>query len=112
LIDLDYQPLFDFVKVNKKVHFVTHGDFVSLEEGTGIVHIAPGYGADDLELGKKLDLPVVQLVNEDGYFSPDSGFIKGKWFKEADKYIIKNLQERGLLLKKKISSLLSTLLEM
>ncbi|MBP7139496.1 MAG: isoleucine--tRNA ligase [Caldisericia bacterium] len=99
LIDLDYQPLFDFVKVNKKVHFVTHGDFVSLEEGTGIVHIAPGYGADDLELGKKLDLPVVQLVNEDGYFSPDTGFIKGKWFKEADKYIIKNLQERGLLFK-------------
>lgn len=99
LIDLEYIPLFDFAKVNKRIYFVTHGDFVSLEEGTGIVHIAPGYGADDLELGKKFDLPVVQLVNEDGYFIENTDFIEGKWFKEADKYIIKNLKERGLLFK-------------
>ena len=99
LIDLEYIPLFDFAKVNKRIYFVTHGDFVSLEEGTGIVHIAPGYGADDLELGKKFDLPVIQLVNEDGYFIENTDFIEGKWFKEADKYIIKNLKERGLLFK-------------
>lgn len=99
LLDLEYEPLFDFVKVSKKSFFVTHGDFVSLEEGTGIVHIAPGYGADDLELGIKYNLPIVQLVNDEGYFVEESDFLKGKWFKEADKYIIKNLVDRGLLLK-------------
>lgn len=99
LIDSEYIPLFNFAKVEKKTHFVTHGDFVSLDEGTGIVHIAPGYGADDLELGIKFELPVVQLVNEDGYFNENSGFIEGKWFKDADKLIIKNLKERELLFK-------------
>jgi isoleucyl-tRNA synthetase len=99
LIDKEYIPLFDFVKLNKKVHFVAHGDFVSLEEGTGIVHIAPGYGADDLELGKKFNLPVVQLVNDSGYFIEVSGFLSGKWFKEADKLIIKDLKDRGILYK-------------
>lgn len=99
LLNLEYVPLFDFINVNKKTHFVTHGDFVSLEEGTGIVHIAPGYGADDLELGMKFELPVVQLVNEDGYFIKGTDFIEGIWFKDADKYIIKNLKERGLLFK-------------
>lgn len=99
LIDSEYIPLFNFAKVEKKTHFVTHGDFVSLDEGTGIVHIAPGYGADDLELGIKFELPVVQLVNEDGYFNENSGFIEGKWFKDADKLIIKNLEERNLLFK-------------
>lgn len=99
LIDSEYIPLFSFAKVEKKTHFVTHGDFVSLDEGTGIVHIAPGYGADDLELGIKFELPIVQLVNEDGYFNENSGFIEGKWFKDADKLIIKNLEERSLLFK-------------
>ena len=99
LIDSEYIPLFNFAKVEKKTHFVTHGDFVSLDEGTGIVHIAPGYGADDLELGIKFELPIVQLVNEDGYFNENSGFIEGKWFKDADKLIIKNLEERSLLFK-------------
>lgn len=99
LIDSEYIPLFNFAKVEKKTHFVTHGDFVSLDEGTGIVHIAPGYGADDLELGIKFELPVVQLVNEDGYFNENSGFIEGKWFKDADKLIIKNLKERNLIFK-------------
>lgn len=99
LIDSEYIPLFNFAKVEKKTHFVTHGDFVSLDEGTGIVHIAPGYGADDLELGIKFELPIVQLVNEDGYFNENSGFIEGKWFKDADKLIIKNLKERNLLFK-------------
>lgn len=99
LIGLSYEPLFNFVKLKEKVHFVAHGDFVSLEEGTGIVHIAPGYGADDLELGKKYNLPIVQLVNEDGYFNEESDFLKGIWFKSADKLIIKNLKERNLLFK-------------
>lgn len=99
LIDLEYEPLFNFAKVDKKVHFIAHGDFVSLEEGTGIVHIAPGYGADDLELGMKFNLPVIQLVNDSGYFVEESGFIGGKWFKDADKLIIKDLKERNILFK-------------
>lgn len=99
LIDIDYEPLFDFVNIEKRFHFVTHGDFVSLEEGTGIVHIAPGYGADDLELGKKYNLPVIQLVGEDGKFKEEAKPLKGMWAKDADKFIIKNLKERGLLFK-------------
>ncbi len=99
LIDKEYIPLFDFANVSKKVYFVAHGDFVSIEEGTGIVHIAPGYGADDLELGMRFKLPVVQLVNDSGYFVEESGFLSGKWFKDADKLIIKNLKERGILYK-------------
>lgn len=99
LINLEYEPLFNFTKIDKKAHFVVHGDFVSLEEGTGIVHIAPGYGADDLELGKKHNLPVLQLVNDSGYFVEESGFLANKWFKDADKLIIKDLKERGILFK-------------
>jgi len=97
LIDIDYEPLFDFVKLDVRFHFVAHGDFVSLEEGTGIVHVAPGYGADDLELGKKYNLPVIQLVGEDGKFKEEAELFKGLWAKDADKYIVKDLKERGLL---------------
>jgi len=99
LIDIDYEPLFDFVKLDVRFHFVAHGDFVSLEEGTGIVHVAPGYGADDLELGKKYNLPVIQLVGEDGKFKEEAEPFKGLWAKDADKHIIKDLKERGLLFK-------------
>jgi len=99
LIDKEYISLFNFINLNRRIHFVAHGDFVSLDEGTGIVHIAPGYGADDLEIGKKFDLPVVQLVNDSGYFVEESGFLSGKWFKDADKLIIKDLKERGILFK-------------
>ena len=73
-------------------------DFVSLEDGTGIVHIAPGYGEDDYIAGQKSGLDVLQVAGETGYIDKDGPeLVAGKYFKDADAPIIKDLDERGLL---------------
>ncbi len=74
-------------------------DFVTTEEGTGIVHIAPMYGQDDFELGTKAGLPKYHLVNEDGTFKKETGFLAGKFVKDETVAveIIKDLAHRGLL---------------
>ena len=59
---LDYEPLFSYMHPEKKCWYVTSGSFVSTEDGTGIVHIAPAFGADDYEIAKKYDLPMLQPV--------------------------------------------------
>jgi len=79
---------------------VIMGDFVSLEDGTGIVHIAPGYGEDDYVAGKKTGLDVLQLAGETGYISDEAPeFVRGLHFKSADKPIMDDLKNRGLLLR-------------
>ena len=74
LVDKEYFPLFDFISYSQKVHFVAPADFVSMEEGTGIVHTAVMYGEEDFVLGEKIGLPKYHVVNEDGtcllYTSP------------------------------------------
>ncbi|MFW6134373.1 MAG: isoleucine--tRNA ligase [Elusimicrobiota bacterium] len=79
-----------------------NGEFVSLEEGTGIVHIAPGHGEEDYLIGKEYDLPVLSPVDEKGRFTDDAGVedIVGKQVFESDSVIIKQLSNRGLLFKK------------
>ncbi|MDX1434849.1 MAG: isoleucine--tRNA ligase, partial [Gammaproteobacteria bacterium] len=72
-------------------------DFVTTEDGTGIVHVAPAYGVDDLELGQRHGLPVVHGVGLDGYFLPEVAPVAGKFFKDADPTLIDILEERGLL---------------
>ncbi len=94
----EYEPLFKFVNPNKKCWYVVNADYVSTEDGTGIVHIAPAFGAEDYEVGTKYNLPVVNLVKEDGTFKEEVEW-KGMFVKEADKYIIRNLKERGLFFK-------------
>jgi isoleucyl-tRNA synthetase len=94
---IEYEPLFDYAKPDKKAWYVVLADFVTMEEGTGIVHIAPAFGEDDYNVGRKYDLPVVQLVNLDGTFLDEVTLWKGKFVKEADLSIIDHLQKRGLI---------------
>ena len=97
---IEYVQLFDYIKVDKKAFFVTLGDFVSTEDGSGIVHIAPAFGADDYELSKKYNLPMLQPVTRGGLFTEDVTDFKGQFVKDADKDIIIKLKEEGKLYKK------------
>ncbi|MFA6146159.1 MAG: isoleucine--tRNA ligase [Patescibacteria group bacterium] len=99
LLDLDYQPLFDFIKPDKRAWFIIHGDFVSTEDGTGVVHIAPAFGEEDMEVGKKNNLPVLVTVELDGKMKNEIKPWAGMWVKDADPLIIKDLENRKILLK-------------
>ncbi len=92
-----YERLFDYLPVTGDVCRVRPAEFVTTEDGTGIVHIAPAYGEDDLKLGQRHGLPVVHGVGEDGYFLAAVKPVAGKFFKDADPAIIELLRERGLL---------------
>jgi len=95
-----YEPLYDVSDKNpesEKAHYVVAADFVTTEDGTGIVHIAPGYGEDDFKVGLGYGIPLVQRVAGDGHFTPESPeFLRGLYFKDADKQVIRDLKERGL----------------
>lgn len=93
-----YRRLFDYLAVEAEGAFrVYAADFVSTEDGTGIVHIAPAYGVDDLALGEAHGLPVLHGVGLDGHFVDAVEPVKGLFFKEADKPLIRILKERGIL---------------
>ncbi len=94
---IEYEPLFDYANPDKKAWYVVLADFVTMDDGTGIVHIAPAFGEDDYRVGKKYDLPVIQLVKLDGTFPDEVELWKGQFVKDADPEIIKNLEKRGLL---------------
>jgi len=95
-----YVPLFNLYPGEKQqAYYVINADFVTMDDGTGIVHVAPGFGADDYEVGKKFDLPVLQAIYENGIFKEDTGWLAGKFVKDADPEIIKDLDKRGLLFK-------------
>lgn len=97
---MEYEPLFKFASPDKKAYYVCSGDFVTMTDGSGIVHIAPAFGEDDFNLGKKYDLPMVQLVDTQGKFKEEVTPWKGMFVKDADKLIIKELESRGMLFKK------------
>jgi len=92
-----YEPLYDFVKPEKAAHFVTTADFVTMDDGTGVVHIAPAFGEDDYNLGKTYDLPMVQPVGSNGTFTDEVTPWKGMFVKDADPLIMEDLKKRGLL---------------
>ncbi|RCK78836.1 MAG: Isoleucyl-tRNA synthetase [Candidatus Ozemobacter sibiricus] len=94
----EYEPLFTFAKADKKAHYVITGDFVSTEDGTGIVHIAPAFGEDDYRVGKENDLPVLQPVDLAGRFTDEVTPWKGRFVKDADPDIIAHLKQTGHLL--------------
>ena len=96
-----YRRIFDFVEVDKDAFYLTNADFVTTEDGTGIVHIAPAFGEDDNQLGRKYDLPVVRPVDETGSFTKEVTDYAGMFVKKADEKIIRDLKERGILVKKK-----------
>ncbi len=97
LVGTEYEPLFSFAELDRPAHRVVPADFVTLEDGTGIVHIAPAFGEDDATLGRREDLPFVQPVDGAGRFTDDVTPWAGMFIKEADPLIIEDLTERGLL---------------
>jgi isoleucyl-tRNA synthetase len=92
-----YQPLFTFLALEKQAHYVVLGDFVTTEDGTGMVHIAPAFGAEDMDAALEFDLPILQTVAEDGTFISDVRPWSGKFVKDADPLITDDLDARGLL---------------
>ena len=97
----EYEPLFDctaqvVAKQQKKAHYVTCDTYVTLTDGTGVVHIAPAFGEDDSKVGRKYDLPFVQMVDAKGEMNGDTPWA-GVFVKKADPIILKELDERGLL---------------
>ena len=93
----EYKPLFEYEKPKKKCWYIVSADFVSMDDGTGIVHIAPAFGEDDYNVGRKYDLPVIQLVKLDGTFPDKVEEWAGQFVKDADPSIIKHLEDRGLV---------------
>ena len=97
LLGWRYQPLYTFLPVEQDYAYVVAADYVSTSDGTGIVHTAPAYGVDDLATGRKYDLPVLITVDESGCFVDAVSTFRGMWFKDADRHIIADLSERGLM---------------
>ena len=98
----EYEPLFDCAleickKQKKKAYYITCGDFVTLTDGTGVVHIAPAFGEDDSRIGREYSLPFVQLVNSKGEMEEGTP-CAGVFCKKADPMVLQSLKEQGLLL--------------
>ncbi len=93
---VEYEPLFDFVQPKGKAYFVTCDSYVTLTDGTGIVHIAPAFGEDDSRVGKSYDLAFVQLVDGKGEMTKETPWA-GMFCKAADKEVLSTLKENGLL---------------
>ena len=96
-----YEPLFACAgeaaaKQKKKAHFVTCDNYVTMSDGTGIVHIAPAFGEDDANVGRNYDLPFVQFVNGKGELTEETPFA-GMWVKDADPEVLKDLSARKQL---------------
>ena len=100
LVGMSYVRPFDgveFPETDAPVHTVLAADFVTTEDGSGIVHEAPAFGAEDLALCRRYGLPVVNPVRPDGTFEPDVPLVGGLFFKKADEVIVEDLGARGLL---------------
>ncbi|HIS60985.1 MAG TPA: isoleucine--tRNA ligase [Candidatus Scybalomonas excrementigallinarum] len=92
----EYEPLFPFVELSKKAYYVVCDTYVTLTDGTGVVHIAPAFGEDDNKVGRKYDLPFIQLVDGKGEMTKETPWA-GTFCKKADPLVLKDLKERGLL---------------
>jgi isoleucyl-tRNA synthetase len=96
----DYEQLLPYLKVDKKAFYIITGEFVSTEDGSGIVHIAPAFGQDDYEVSKKYNLPMLQPVTRSGRFTEQITDFANQFVKDADKGIIQKLRDEGKLYKK------------
>ncbi|MEO8166953.1 MAG: isoleucine--tRNA ligase, partial [bacterium] len=100
LVGLEYERIFNYHPVDKKAFFVVGAPFVTTEDGSGIVHMAPAYGEDDYQTSKKHNLPTIHPVNKSGEFTSEVTDFAGKFVKDADPLIIQNLKQRGILYRK------------
>ncbi len=92
-----YQRPFELVGFPEPAWFVVLGDYVTTEDGTGLVHQSPAFGADDMAVCRRYGLPVVNPVQANGRFAEDVPLVGGQFFKHADTDLVKDLQSRGLL---------------
>ncbi|AJD27575.1 isoleucine--tRNA ligase [Clostridium botulinum] len=99
IVGVEYEQLFKFEVPEKKAFYVVHADYVTLTDGTGIVHTAPAYGDDDSKTGKRYDLPLINLVDSEGKFVDSVEPWKGMFVKKADPKILEYLKENGMLYK-------------
>ena len=100
LVGRHYEPLFDYfvgTEGTENAWRVVPADYVSTEDGTGIVHTAPAFGAEDFETSKKEGLPMLNAVQPDGLFNEEITIVSGMWFKDADKVLSRALRDAGLL---------------
>ncbi len=104
LLDLEYEPLYEISAVKnsgKKTHYVVSADFVTTEDGTGIVHIAPMHGEDDYNVGVKYDLPIIPLLDQSGHYNDNAPeIVRGFYIKKGERYIKEDLEKRGLIFAK------------
>jgi isoleucyl-tRNA synthetase len=94
---LHYRPLFTFLLPDKPAYYVLLENYVTTSDGTGLVHIAPAFGAEDMQAALEYDLPILMTVDEAGEFIDEVKPWRGRFVKEADPHIIQDLEERGLL---------------
>jgi len=99
LIGLSYQPLYSFFNQTLPDYKIYHADFVSMTDGTGIVHIAPGFGEDDSNLGKENNLSVIDHIDDEGKIIEQVTPFAGLFVKKADPLVIEDLKKRNLLFK-------------
>ncbi len=100
LVGEEYESLYDYMPLDgKKAHYVAAASFVSLDDGTGIVHTAAIFGEDDYALAQKLDLPCVPTLDDQGKFLDFVEPLKGVFYKKAEDWVIEDLKKRGLLLR-------------
>ena len=95
LTGLEYEPLYTFIKPDKKAYYVIADNYVTMEDGTGIVHIAPAFGEDDSRVCKEQGLPFINHVDHQGKFIEATGEWSGVFVKDADKLVIRDLKERN-----------------
>lgn len=95
----EYTPLYDLNNTKQKAYYVTCDSYVTLTDGSGVVHIAPAFGEDDANVGRKYNLPFLQMVGTDGKFVAEVGELAGVFCKDGDKHVIAELNSRGLLFK-------------
>lgn len=97
LVGKTYEPLFHFVSPGEGAYRVVPGTHVTADDGTGIVHTAPAYGEEDLQMAREHGLPIIETVDEEGKMIPTCGPFAGAPIKEADPLVINVLRERGML---------------
>lgn len=97
LVGKRYEPLYSFFPVEGDGFRVVAGEHVTAEDGTGIVHTAPAFGEEDLQMGQQHGLPILQTVDDEGLMMPECGAFAGKKIKDADPLVVEDLRARGLL---------------
>lgn len=92
-----YERPFELVEFDGEAHFVVLADYVTIEDGTGLVHQAPAFGADDMAVCRRYGLPFVNPIRPDGHFDEALDLVGGTFFKAADPALVKDLEDRGLM---------------